>query len=362
MSRNIQDLDITKYQRYAAVPFIGVNRIEFTVENNKVLCENVDFYDLEDKTILAFKDEECFFGYHNYEASSDEQSKVMQTSCYNYLKNIINLQSEYPTTIFSFNDSKIIPQVNPDPKSSPLISSTTGEQAPRCDLNKFGPYPFYTRVGQYRIKNIKMLLSLTGTAHIIALESPDENIKFPNAQGVNTIALTIAGIIAMVHEWSQCAEPPFNSTENIALKAKMFLDGLGLSSIANEISSTQAPMRVKKYLGGETNMTAELSEIKFMTDSLRHYMLSTTMYSSLNSLQNNYPNNLNIPANKKEQEIDYLLNYIYQYCIESGIEVQSASIDNVYNIMMNDNRFSTSENQNDVETHMYRSILKMYSM
>jgi len=362
MSRNIQDLDVTAHEFYAAVPFSGADKVELTVEGDKILCEDVDFYDLEDKTLLAFKNENCFWGYHNYEVSSDYESKVMQVSYYQYIKNIINLESEYPTTIFSFNDSKAVAQTNPDPNSVPLISSTTGEHVFRCDVNKFGPYPFYTRVGQYRIKNAKILLSLTGTAHLVGLESPDENVQFPNAQGVNTISQTIAGLLAMIYEWSQCTEDPFNSTENIALKAKSFLTGLGLYDTAKEISETQVPMRVARYLSGETNMVAELNENKFMTNSLKNYMLETTMYTTLNSLANNFPSQLNIPADKKELEIDYLLGYIYQYCIESGIEPEKANINNIFNIMMSDNRFSSNQNEDYAKDPIYRSIVKMYFM
>lgn len=362
MNKSIQDLDITEYEFYAVAPFSDANIVEFTIENDKVLCEDVDFYDLEDKTLLAFKNENCFWGYHNYKVSSDQQSKIMQVSYYQYVKNIINLQSEYPTTIFSFNDSKIIPQSNPDLNSAPLISSVTGENIFRCDVNKFGPYPFYARLNQYRIKNAKILFSLTGTAHLVALESPDENIQFPNAQGVNTVASTLCGILTMIYEWSQCADDPFNSTENIALKAKDFLNGLNLLDIAKEIKQTQVPMRVSRYLNGETNMNSDLNEIKFMTDSLKNYILTTTMYTSLNSLVNNYPINLNITNDKLVEESKYLESYVYQYCVESNIDVSSTNINEIFNNMMKDNRFSANQNADYSNDHIYRSIVKMYFM
>lgn len=362
MNETIESINPEIYCRYSVAPFPDASSIEFAVQDNYILGSGVDFFNTENKTILAFKDESFISGYHNYVVKSSTESAILQTNSFHQLKAIINLTSEYPTTLFSFNDSKRVGAKNVDESSVPLYSAQTGLPIERCDIDKLGPFPFYPRTGTYNIKNIHMILSLTGVAHLIALDCIDENVQFPTSQGVNTVCNTLAGAIKNIYEWKQVAESPFNSSEPIAVKAKAFIDGLKLEEIAIEISDTQIPMRVSRYLNGETVANKELDEKKFITQLLKDYILKNCMYTTLNSLTKNYPENLNVSQYILDIEKNILEQDIYEYCVENGIEIVTANIEEIYNDVITKEKYSSTENQFYSNNRFYRSILKYYHM
>lgn len=362
MNKTIESINPEIYCRYSVAPFLHAESIEYVVENNSILDSEVDFFNIEDKTILAFKNESSISGYHNFIVKSSTESTVLQTGSFDQLTSIINLTSNYPTTLFSFNDSKSVNSTNADSASVPLYSAQTGLPIERCDINKLGPFPFYPRAGTYNIKNIHMVLSLTGVAHLIALDCTDENVQFPPVQGVNTVCMTLAGAIKNIYEWKQVAESPFNSLEPIAVKAKEFIDELGLEQIAKEISDIQIPMRVSRYLNGETVANKQLDEQKFITELLKNYILKTCMYTSLNSLSKNYPENLNISQYVLDIEKNIFEQDIYEYCVENGIDVLTANIEDIYNDIMGKQKYSYSESPFYSTNRFYKSISRYYYM
>lgn len=362
MNKTIEYLNPLDYCRYSIVPFPDANRVEFTIENDSILGEDIDFFNLDNKTIICFKNENTFMGFHNFKISSEENSIIVQSGGYHHLKNIIELQSIYPTKLFSFNDSRAIVSQNSDSQSAPLKSATTGEPIDRCDINKMGPFPFYPRLLTYNITNVHMLISLTGTAHLVALESNDENIQFPAAQGINTVTHTLAGAIKNIYEWKQVSEEPFNNQEAIAKAAKKFIDDLGLNEIAEEISSRQTPMRVARYLQGETVANLDFNEEDFITENLKKYLLKNIMYLTLNSLQKNYPEQLNIPQNILDIEKNSLEQDIYEYCLENSLDPAIVTIEEIYNDIIRKEKYNNLQNSFYPSNRFMKSITKYYHM
>jgi len=203
-------------------------------------------------------------------------------------------------------------------------------------------------------------LSLTGIGHLILLECPDENIDFPQTRGVNTIAETMAGAIANIYEWKQAAEPPFNSVENISIKAKQFIDNLGLENIAAEISSGQVPMKVARYINGATTTDFYINEVNFITDNLKNYILAHTMYTTLNSIFNNYPGNVEIPQSKLNEEKNSLEEKVYQYCAEEGIDPLETTIEDIFQHIQTNINYSERINVDYPRNPIFRAIVKTY--
>jgi hypothetical protein len=125
----------------------------------------------------------------------------------------------------------------------------------RCDNTLYGPHTFVREDGRIvptinKIRAYETIMSVHGVGYLIYLHlHDDEEVreKYKNNSEVPCVGLTLSEAFKLLHEWSEVTKEPFNSTQDIAIKASQFLDVFGFTS---DLVDNQRDMQVVNYLKG----------------------------------------------------------------------------------------------------------------
>jgi hypothetical protein len=158
----------------------------------------------------------------------------------------------------------------------------------RCDNTMYGPHTFVREDGRIvptinKLKSYETILSLHGVGYLIYIHlHDDEEIreKYKNNSEVPCVGLTLSEAFKLMLEWSQVAEEPFNSTQDIAVKAKQFLDTFGFTP---DLVDNQSDMQVSNYIQGSEHARMRPENIaenkKELVDFVKKKMASSSMAS-----------------------------------------------------------------------------------
>jgi hypothetical protein len=181
-----------------------------------------------------------------------------------------------------------------------------------------------------------LVLSLSGVAHIIRIDTNDTDVKNTESRAGNTAARSLRGILKTLNEWSLCVGEPFNNTELPAVKANPFIQALGIAQeTMDETISGSPDMRVVQYLTSTTVPYGDTEENYSVPDSLQEYLLSVFRYKTLSSLIKNniYGVLLGIDESIIHAEKLGIETTIYSFLISNGINPETVNLENPVTIV-----------------------------
>jgi hypothetical protein len=163
----------------------------------------------------------------------------------------------------------------------------------RCDRGMYGAKAFeqenidrvFEDVGQ--IVFYEPFLSLNGVSHLIYVQASNKT-QLAEEKVNNSIApvtgRTLQETMRLVYEWAVLAEEPFDSTDDAAVAAKAFLDGLGFTGEERTALANLAPMQISNYLAGSETARVRPSNIPALDDAIKTMVFKRMASSSLSAL------------------------------------------------------------------------------
>jgi hypothetical protein len=164
----------------------------------------------------------------------------------------------------------------------------------RCDNTLYGPRTFVKEDGRIApsINNVKAyetIMSLPSVGYLIYIHLHDDfeiREKYKNNSEVPCVGLTLSEAFKLIHEWSEVTKEPFNSTEDVAVKAKQFLENFGFSY---DLIDNQVDMQVANYLKGISTARFRPSGIQPNKEELVRFVQKRMASSSLAFIYSLYP-------------------------------------------------------------------------
>ncbi len=252
-----------------------------------------DKYDLfrigQDKVLVAFKSMFQHTGKYNYVASNgfEEENIILQP--YERIHDYYTTDTDDTASgVFLFLDS------------CPVVLEG---QDWRCDNSLYGPRLFFpvghdeARIldGLGNIKIYEPVLSINGIGHLVYFkhDGDDTQIRFDfiNDAELPQSAESFSEIIKLILEWAAVAVPPFENTEEIARKAKQFVERFG---ITEELVSGTPDMQVAKYLKGEATARLRTPGSYPLTQEQDDFIKSHMSYMTFSKIAQMNPDCFNL--------------------------------------------------------------------
>jgi len=165
----------------------------------------------------------------------------------------------------------------------------------RCDNTMYGPHATFVRENGRIVPTLnkilayETLMSIHNVGYLIYLHLHDDveiREKYKNNAEVPCVGLTLSEAFKLLHEWSEVTKEPFNSTEDIAIKASQFLNTFGFTP---DLVDNQPDMQVINYLTGSENARLRPTNVQPNKPELITFVKKNMASSSLSSLCKLYP-------------------------------------------------------------------------
>jgi len=182
----------------------------------------------------------------------------------------------------------------------------------RCDNTMYGPHAGFVQENSRVVPELNKILvyetimSLHNVGYLIYLHLHDDieiREKYKNNAEVPCVGLTLSEAFKLLYEWSEVAKEPFNSTQDIALKTKQFLETFGFSY---DFIDDQADMQVANYLKGSNSARLRPEGIQPNKPELVRFVQKKMASSSLAFIHYLYPEltQLEGVAVREKEELD----------------------------------------------------------
>lgn len=181
----------------------------------------------------------------------------------------------------------------------------------RCDNTLYGPHTFVRENGRIvptinKIRAYETIMPLHGVGYLIYLHLHDDaeiREKYKNNSEVPCVGLTLSEAFKLLHEWSEATKEPFNSTQDIAVKANQFLDTFGFTP---ELVDDQSDMQVINYILGSETARLRPTTVQPNKPELVTFVKKNMASSSLSSLCELYPGlwDINQILDAEQAELD----------------------------------------------------------
>lgn len=166
----------------------------------------------------------------------------------------------------------------------------------RCDQGLFDPVLFVDALGNTAIpfpENLgeivvyEPFMSVNGIGHILFTEVQETSHceDMLNNSYMPTTSLTLGGVFKLITEWADMANEPFNNTEDIAIKANLICEQLG---ITKDLVDNQPDMQIYKYIQGDASARTAPTPVMF-SEKLDSFIKKNMAHSSLSSILTIYP-------------------------------------------------------------------------
>lgn len=185
----------------------------------------------------------------------------------------------------------------------------------RCDNGKFGPFPFANPEGIFDAPSgivvYEPVLSVNGVGHLVYVEGvgkQDLANAYLNADTSPVTGKTLWETLKLIREWAIVNEPPFNNTDAVSLKARLFLKELQLTDAELAVIDNQIPMQIANYLSGSTNARQRPDGILPITNDVKNILFSRLASGSVSALEYMNPGMWNLEellnAEKEQHLVD----------------------------------------------------------
>lgn len=208
----------------------------------------------------------------------------------------------------------------------------------RCDRGMYGAQQF-TEDNHGRVLDevnqiviYEPFLGVNGSAHLLYLEAKNKT-QVADTKINNSIApvtgRTLQETLRLIYEWSVLAEEPFNSTDEAAVAAKAFLDGLGFTAEERAVLASLPPMQIANYLAGSETARVRPTTIPALDEAIKTMVFKRMACSSLSKLLSLH--GIPLPDGVYEREVQELeagLQRFNDYYTESVSAMEKAFYDN----------------------------------
>jgi hypothetical protein len=337
--KNISEFNISdEYEWFAATPVTGDVTISVYSSEGYVEYPYCDIFISDTASLVCFKKIETPSpNKHNFLVSNGTDSFLIQSLNYENAKDIISGEKSSPYSIYVYlNSINITPEGISDVGVENPDHYYESKPMERCDMESWGPFPFYDVMSGYSFTKMRIVFSLSGVAHILRIDSDDTEVKNQQSRSGNTAARSIRGVFKTINEWGLCTGEPFNNNEQPALKALPFVQGLGIpQTVIDETISGSPDMRVVQYLKNTTVPYGETEENYSVPESLQEYMFSVFRYKTVSSLIKNniYGILLGIDESIIHAEKLGIETTIYSFLISNGVNPETVNLENPVTIV-----------------------------
>jgi len=174
----------------------------------------------------------------------------------------------------------------------------------RCDNGYYGPKSLYVDEldgslikGMGEIIAYESFMAVAGIAHIIYLESNTKNnpeLADLAVEKLNNSVAPVAGrtfqeVLRLIYEWSVLAEEPFNSTENVAVAAKNYIEALYFTEDEINLIKELTPMQISKFISGSTEARIRPNNIPTLSSGIAEILFKRMASSSLSFIVSRNP-------------------------------------------------------------------------
>ena len=245
---------------------------------NAVVTGYETFRMADNSVLVAFDNQFMRASDYNYVASDGRTEEIVPVQSFERISKHYKLGPEIHTTgSFVFTDSTI---------------NRLAVQDWRCDNQKFGPKTFAAvseegpllTTGIENIDVYEPILSVVGAGHIVYIK---QKVRTENADEILNnsympfACYTLAEAVKLTLEWAAMNNETFANYEEIAIKARKFVEHLELSelSVAN-----QPDMQVFEFLKGNPNARQRPDGVQSMSDELDTFIKNNISYSTFSKL------------------------------------------------------------------------------
>lgn len=269
---------------------------KFIYESEELFLElkthnlNIHYCDVEDNNITLEKNKYKIFVVNNkicigfnyvndvqkysFVVEYENQSENIQLKDFESIDRYIKMGRDHQWGGFVFLDS--CPAVDAAP-------SFEGGRS-RCDMFNYGPHgwgAFGSSVGSNSVDvggktmsamglnlvEFDPIINVPKCGHICYVRMGDMTWGSNNLYGMEMpfVARTLPEMFKIIIEWAEVTESPWNNAQDIAIKAKKFIEALDIpEDVYNSMSQNQASMHTFMYLNGNENarMRPELDDVK----------------------------------------------------------------------------------------------------
>jgi len=252
--------------------------------NNDVLFEDCSLFEMENgKVLVAFPEYFTHISKHNLVATDGVVSEIVSLQIferiYRYYKNGVNSSD---AGAFTFMNSAPVPSF---------------DNQWRCDAGLYGVELFVDPLGDSQTKIpdsadalivFETVLSINGVAHLVYIEreNKDNKRELINNSITPFVTQSLGEMFKLVLEWAQMADEPFNSTENVAVKAFDFSKKLGLNE---SLVSNQPDMQIFEYVKGNLNARLRPEGVQPLLLDADTFLRKNMAHSCLSSIVALYP-------------------------------------------------------------------------
>ena len=163
----------------------------------------------------------------------------------------------------------------------------------RCDRGMYGAKMFIKEHADRIFSEVSEILfyepflCVNGTSHLIYISGKDKREfaleKFNNSY-YPAVGLTLQETLRLIFEWSVLAEEPFNSTDDVAIVAKDFLNALSFTDEERQTLDSLTPMQISNYLLGSETARVRPPTVSAMNESVKNMVFKRMASSSLSAL------------------------------------------------------------------------------
>lgn len=266
--------------------------------HTNAVVEDCDLFQMADDSVLvAFKKSFQISNHYNYVASDGINEEIVPVQMFERIAPYYKIGPEiHQSGTFSFTNSTI---------------EKAAVEDWRCDNQLYGPMTFVQInennslfAGLDDIEVYEPIFSINGVGHICyfkqknRIATADEII---NNFYTPMTCYTLPEIIKLVIEWSTMTGEPFHNYEEIAVKAKKFVDRLG---ITESIVANQPDMQIYNYLNGSTNARQRPDGVQPVSEELDKFIQNNLAHATFSRLISLNPTAWNL-AEVLEYEMEY---------------------------------------------------------
>lgn len=318
--KNIEEIDTSLYSSFSFVPHESQFNLQRMTPNGYADVGGYELYLCDGGTLVAFTEEQNGIGHTDYVAAGEDFRFRIQLTLFEDNIDLFDEISLYPNTFFTYCDSRVV--------NENLLDDTIFIPEERCDLLKYGPTVFHSAAESvnYALLRVRVLLSVTGSAHILRTDLSSMSSDQPHSDIVKTTGPSLSMAFKQVLEWKTYSEPPFNNMEPAAIKASPFIDGLNIpQSCIDEISLSVPSMRIQKIMDENPDIYSLIPDCGVFPDSFKSYLKSVFRYSTVSALKKHTPLAGGIPDDVLLAEKSAIEGCVMAWCLSSGIDIDTVT-------------------------------------
>ena len=238
------------------------------------LVDFIDVFAMQDGSLLAgWGHPYQKLGLQSLIAKADNISQIINLYLFERICTVYDKPIDSSFGVFTFAKSQPVPNADW-----------------RCDRGYYGPARFQEDFSNPIITSIddiivyESFLSVPGAGHLIYIETGGKEqlgIEKINNSVIPTTGRTFQELLRLIYEWSVLAEEPFNSTDEVTIAAKQYLNSLNLTEQELNVIRSLTPMQVSQFISGSLQARVRPTNVSSMNSDIANILFKRIAFSSL---------------------------------------------------------------------------------